>query len=867
MKIFKVVLISVISLIVLLFIAIFVALKIFVNEDKVRPYVVEYAKTNLNREVSFDSLSFHIFGIDLNNFKISEKSTFNEGTFVKADKLVVNISLIPLLYKEIKINDIKLKSLDINIIKNKDGIFNFDDIIKQSKDVSDETAKNVDNDINNKPNNKNKQQSSSFDLKISNLIIENSNLKFEDMQTEMKADIENFNMSINNFSFDKEFLCKCDFMGKFKQNKLDVVFPVKSEFLVNLNDFDMDKISLNIKMLETSVKDSYIDVKGIVEGFNICNINCDISLKNINEKLFEDFIDLKTSFNISSIDFKTKTTVNVSSANAKIESLSLVFPKSSSNLSGSIDWSKQDLEYDLTLNADILLDGFKNFFPQSDISGKFKTDMKVNQKNINAIINLANVFCKSSYGNIEDLTTDLSLNINSSIPLQKIDFKEFNADELILKINKLNTKYNNSNIELETLFVQGPKSKLDIKFAADNISNDTISFYKVPIKFIIPKANIDLSTDFSLKNKTATINKFNINLSQSLADIKGNINWKKSFIYNLKFNLNLLLDNIAKNFPKYNLAGQIKSNASVSNSNFSGTLNCNNLAFEYLSLAKVSKLNLNLSAKSKNNITVSKFNGIFNGGKFNADGSYINNDVKLNFVMDKLVINKNTQTANSKTKPEDKKTDEKNQKEQKTQTAKQEKQKTTSKGFNLNIYSNIDISNIDVPYLTSKKATLNTALTGVRNSLSKTSGTFNLTISSGTITDTKEFSQDNKYAKTFLSIFNVLNNDKNDKESNIQKKNKDDIVYKKIKTDILFTDGLMKTNDVSVDLPATTITAKGTINFKNEELKLTVNTGAYVSMKVTGTMSNPKTSFDVVDSVANVLSRNVLKGLFGGNSK
>ena len=869
MKTLKVILISIISVILLLCIGLFIALKVFVNEDRIKPYVVEYAKNNLDREVSFDGLSFHIFGIDLNNFKMSEKSTFNEGTFIKADKLALDVSLLPLLYKEIKINNIKLKSLDINVIKSKEGLFNFDDIVKHFQSSQEETqTKQSDKDVSENKSN-GKKQDSAFNLKIDNLSIENANLNFEDVIANLKVNIEQFNMFIEHFSFEKEFLCTTSFTGKYKQNKLDFECPVKSEIFVNLNNFDMDKIFLNIKNLETSIKDSGLAVNGTLKGFNICDIDCNISLKNINEKLFENFCDLQTKFNIESIDFKTKTTVNVSSGNANIESLSLVLPKSSSNLSGNIDWSKQDLEYDLKLNANISLDGLSSFFPKNNAAGNFNTDISLNQNKLNAVMKLDKIFYNGSFGKIENLNTDVSLEVNSTIPLQKIDFKDFNADELILKIEKLTSKYNNSNVELTTLFVQGPKSKLDFTFKADNISNDTISdFCKVPVNFIVPKADVDLSTDFSLKKKTATINKFNINLSDSLADIKGTLNWnnKKNFVYNLKVNLNLLLDNIAKNFPKYNLAGQIKSNAAVSNTNFSGTLNCKNLAFDYLTLAKVSKLNLDLSAKSKNNITVSKLNGVFNGGKFNADGSYINNNIKVNFIMDKLVINKSTQTVT--TKQENKKQDEKNQKEQKQETQKKETTKQTSQKSSpakiFNIYSDIKISQIDVPYLTSKEATLKSSITNVGKSLAKANGTFDLTISSGTITNTKEFAQDNKYAKTFLSLFNVLNNDKNAKDSNIQKKNKDDIVYKKIKTDVLFTDGLMKTQDVSIDLPATTITAKGTVNFKNEELKLSVNTGAYVTMKVTGTLSDPKTSFDVVGSVADVLSKNVLKGLFGG---
>ncbi len=759
MKKLKIILVLFVVLVTLLCVGVYTALKVFVNEDKIRNYIVEYAKTNLNREVSFDSLSFHFFGFDLNNFKMSEKSTFNDGIFVKSDKLAIDISLLPLLHKEVKINNITLKSLDVSVFKDKEGIFNFNDMLNSSKnsqeDSNTDTIKNSE-----------EKKDTSFNLKIDNFTIENANISFKDYTSDLYIDIENFNMSVKHFSFVKEFLCKTSFAVKYKQDKKDIYLPIKSELLINLNNFDMDKIFLNIKELSASVKDSNIQINGTVNGLNICDIDCNISLQNINERLFEGFFDIGSKFNISSIDLKTKSTINISSMNATVDSLSLVLPDSSSNISGNIDWSQPKLQYDLKVVADILLNSFSSFLSKN-LEGSLKTDMELTQNSLNGIMEIKNFSYIDSY------------------------------------------------------------------------------------KFMIPSAMLDLSTNFELDNKKANISKCNIKLADSMADIKGNINWsnEKNFIYNLKFNLNLLLDNIAKNFPKYNLAGQVKSNAIVSNTNFSGTLNCKNLAFDYSDIAKVSKLNLDLSAKSNKNITVSTFNGIFNGGNFKAKGSYINDDVKLNFVMDKLTIKKSTQTTSSDTN------------NNKQENKKQEQQATKkNKSSNLNVYANIDISQIDVPYLTSKKATLNTSVTGIKNSsFGKANGTFNLTVSSGTITNTKEFAQ-NKYAKIFLTIFNVLNHDKN---STVQKQNRDDIVYNSIKTDVIFTDGLMKTKDISIVMPATTITTTGTINFANEVLNLVVNTGAYVSMKITGTLSNPKTSFDVVNTVSEVLSKTVLKNLFG----
>ena len=102
MKKLKILLFSLAGLIVVLSIAAVIAIKVFLPEDKIKSYITDYAKNNLNREVTFDKLSIKFIGIDLKNFKMSERATFNEGIFIKADDFIVKISPLPLLAKKSK---------------------------------------------------------------------------------------------------------------------------------------------------------------------------------------------------------------------------------------------------------------------------------------------------------------------------------------------------------------------------------------------------------------------------------------------------------------------------------------------------------------------------------------------------------------------------------------------------------------------------------------------------------------------------------------------------------------------------------------------------------------------------------------------
>ncbi len=846
MKKLKILLISLVGLIVVLSLAAVIAIKVFLPEDKIKSYITDYAKNNLNREVTFDKLSFKLIGIDLKNFKMSEKSTLSDGTFIKADDFIVKISPLPLLKKNIKISRILLDSIDINITKDENGLFNFDDIIKsfQTEEPQDEQKQEQVSDT--------KSSSGSFDLSIHHFDIKNANIIYIDKISNLEASIKNFNLKAKDFSLTDVFGCETSFDLAVKQNKLDISLPLRAKFKTNLNNFDMDKLYLDVETFETNFNNATISLQGKIESLNVPKIDCNLILKNIDEQTFKDFIEPKTKFKADEITFKTKSVVNISSMNATIESLSLVLPNSTADLEGTIDWGKQDIEYNLKLVIDLLIDNFAKVVPEYNLAGRIKTNLEATQNFCEGTFALENISSDSSFGKVSNLNADLYLKAENKTPLYKANLSALDIDSLAFNIKQLSLKYNGADFSLVGELTKQLRSALTLNLKSKNITNNTFkNFYKCPVKFIVPTLDIDTILSFNLITKAADITKLNIRIPDSSANVTGLLNWKKqnNFIYNLSLNLNLLLDNIAKNFPEYKMKGKIVSDAKVSNNDFSGNLICSNVAFEYLPLATISKLNIDATAKSKKNIVIKTINGIFNEGKFEGDGSLINKDIKFNFNMDKLKIAESSQNSKQQPKKEEKKSS------------------SSSQDFNYNIYTDISINDINTPYLVTKKATLKTALKTVTSTCKKANGTFVFNMDAGTISNVNKLT-DNKMANTFLSLFNVVNNNRT-KETKGNSKN--DISFQNIICDVLLTDGLIKTNDVSIKIPTAKIIAKGTIDLKTEALKLAVTAGDYTGMKIEGTMSNPKISYDVAAAVATALGDksvgDALKSLFKMDNK
>ena len=846
MKKLKILLISLAGLIVVLSLAAVIAIKVFLPEDKIKSYITDYAKNNLNREVTFDKLSFKLIGIDLKNFKMSEKSTLNDGIFIKADDFIVKISPLPLLKKNIKISRILLDSIDINITKDENGLFNFDDIIKsfQTEEPQDEQKQEQVSDT--------KSSSGSFDLSIHHFDIKNANIIYIDKTSNLEASVKNFNLKTKDFSLVDMFGCETSFDLAVKQNKLDISLPLRANFKTNLNNFDMDKLYLDVETFETNFNNATISLQGKIESLNVPKIDCNLILKNIDEQTFKDFIEPKTKFKADEITFKTKSVVNISSMNATIESLSLVLPNSTADLVGTIDWGKQDVEYNLKLNLDLLIDNFAKLVPEYNLAGRIKTNLEATQNFCEGTFALENISSDSNFGKISNLNADFYLKAENKTPLYKANLSALDIDSLAFNIKQISMKYNDADISLIGELTKQLRSAFTLNLKSKNITNNTFkNFYKCPVKFIVPTLDIYTILSFNLITKAADITKLNIRIPDSSANVTGLLNWKKqnNFIYNLSLNLNLLLDNIAKNFPEYKMKGKIVSDAKVSNNDFSGNLTCSNVAFEYLPLAAISKLNIDATAKSKKNIVIKTINGIFNEGKFEGDGSLINKDIKFNFNMDKLKIAESSQSSKQQPKKEEKKSS------------------ASTQDFNYNIYTDISINDINTPYLVTKKATLKTALKTVTSTCKKANGTFAFNMDAGTISNVNKLT-DNKMANTFLSLFNVVNNNRT-KETKGNSKN--DISFQNIICDVLLTDGLIKTNDVSIKIPTAKIIAKGTIDLKTEALKLAVTAGDYTGMKIEGTMSNPKISYDVAAAVATALGDksvgDALKSLFKMDNK
>ena len=228
-----------------LVIAAFVALKILLPVEKMRKLTVELLSAQLHREVKLDGISIALGGVKINGLAVSELPDFSKGTMLKTDSVQVSFRLLPLLRKQFEIGRISIDGLQANIVRGKDGLFNFSDISAkqasgQAQAVSSSTA-----------------TAAMPAISISKLSLADSFIAYKDDALGFKADIRNLDFQGREISLNKPFSfslsMEADFDGMGAKARLPLSLDAK------VNSFDPGFPSSGLVVLKAALTDAALE--------------------------------------------------------------------------------------------------------------------------------------------------------------------------------------------------------------------------------------------------------------------------------------------------------------------------------------------------------------------------------------------------------------------------------------------------------------------------------------------------------------------------------------------------------------------------------------------------------------------------------
>ena len=397
-KLFKL-LVKIAVVCVILLAAGLIALRIMFPPEKLKAMAVDYAKTNLQREISFDKISFNVIGVTLDNFALSENTTFQNGTFVKADKLVVKLALMPLLKKRVEISTVSVDGLDVNVIKNKDGSFNFDTLIPSSdgENTPAETAQEDNSGV-------------AFVLLADRIVLNNCNFTYKDLQTGMDASVNKLQVEIREFDLDSPFDVKIKFTTEYSAARLNMTVPVSISLRTFLANLNMPEAYVTVNDISASYKTVKLQLKGGVKNFEAPQAELTGTLSGISNATVAEILPDLPHFSLPVINMAVKASADLEKSTAVISLIKLSVMDSALSASGVAGWASATPTYSVKadLSTDLgqivqMTDTVADFQPGGLITGSFKATDKNDGQDVSGQVTLKNVSAMYAPFTVKDL--------------------------------------------------------------------------------------------------------------------------------------------------------------------------------------------------------------------------------------------------------------------------------------------------------------------------------------------------------------------------------------------------------------------------------------------------------------------------------
>jgi len=236
--------IAVLALVILTVIAL-ANLNSLINSHK--DYLLARAQESMGRTMSVGEIAVTLWGgigVRLKQFALSDDPAFSKDPFVSAEDLQVNVKLMPLLKKQLEIRNMVLHKPVINVMRDKNGHFNFSSIGGE-KAKKEKTAKE-------KEEKERAEKGAAPPLAVSLVDIDNGELRYRDVAQGIDFRATDVDFKIKDINFDRpiDVDLKAAVLGAAKQNlklkgRVGPVGP-KADFS-NLpidGDLELDTVSL-----------------------------------------------------------------------------------------------------------------------------------------------------------------------------------------------------------------------------------------------------------------------------------------------------------------------------------------------------------------------------------------------------------------------------------------------------------------------------------------------------------------------------------------------------------------------------------------------------------------------------------------------
>ncbi|MGZ8143103.1 MAG: AsmA family protein [Methylosarcina sp.] len=241
----KIILVLMIGLLLLgLSAAVFLIL--FIDPNDYKPQIIALVKEKTGRELQLpgdiDLSIFPWLGVSTGRIILNNTRDFSDRPFATIERSDIRVKLMPLLSRQIQVSQIVLKGLHVNLIKNKQGVVNWADLMPLAKAETENPAAN---------HQQTSERVSETETKfaIDEINVQQASLDWDNQQNGKRIEARDLNLKAENVAFDQPAAIGMSFriakagVQPLNSFKITSNLKVTQHFdFFNLSDFELNYI-------------------------------------------------------------------------------------------------------------------------------------------------------------------------------------------------------------------------------------------------------------------------------------------------------------------------------------------------------------------------------------------------------------------------------------------------------------------------------------------------------------------------------------------------------------------------------------------------------------------------------------------------
>ncbi|HEU0189461.1 MAG TPA: AsmA family protein [Gallionella sp.] len=215
------------------------------NPNDYKPQIIQAVKESKQRTLRLDGdikLSFFPnIGANLSNVSLSEFMSAKE--FAAIESARVSLAFMPLLRKQVEVNEVAVSGLNATLVKHKDGTTNIDDLLGKNEKKQEESKK---------------EEGPPVKLDIARVSISNTSLTYRDEETGAQYTIKNLNLKTGRIAVGVPSKIDLSVDVQANQPKLDISTQLKTTLT-----FDLDKQKYHLEGLDLQASGAVLDISNL----------------------------------------------------------------------------------------------------------------------------------------------------------------------------------------------------------------------------------------------------------------------------------------------------------------------------------------------------------------------------------------------------------------------------------------------------------------------------------------------------------------------------------------------------------------------------------------------------------------------------